>query len=144
MSIRNAGNQNGSDTNTKSDCQRQSHTHLAHDWWRQRDRRLPGEGHAYSVFVIEYSDGCLYFGYTSEIVANRVAELSIQHYSGNPSLFVMEHARRTAYVVRCIASGLEQAEAAALRDALVAQSPEAHTRNARTAVRNPRCQVPKR
>ena len=50
---------------------------FARDWWDDDEtRRLPGEERLNTVFVIEYYDGCKYFGYTKEHVAYRVATLS--------------------------------------------------------------------
>ena len=49
---------------------------FARDWWDDETRRLPGEERLNTVFVIEYYDGCKYFGYTKEYVAYRVATLS--------------------------------------------------------------------
>ena len=49
---------------------------FARDWWDDETRRLPGEERLNNVFVIEYYDGCKYFGYTKEYVAYRVATLS--------------------------------------------------------------------
>ena len=38
--------------------------------------------------------------------------------------FAMEHGRRMVYVVRCVASGMDEGKARALRNLLVSQAPD--------------------
>ncbi len=92
---------------------------VARDWWRANDARLPGEVGGATVFVIEFADGCRYFGYTSESVFFRLGELmgGPFHYGSND--FVVEHGRRMVYLVRCVSSGMDEREARDLRNMLV-------------------------
>ena len=82
-------------------------TDFAKDWWStDRFRLLPGEEDDHSVFVIDFYDRCKYFGYTKESVFYRAASLATHIDSWVPNAFVMEHAQRVPYTIRCIKSGL--------------------------------------
>ena len=49
---------------------------FARDWWRNVDARLlPGEEGRTTVFVVDFHDGCQFFGYTRKSVVARVASL---------------------------------------------------------------------
>ena len=52
---------------------------VARDWWRNVDvRLLPGEEGRTTVFVVDFRDGCQYFGYTRGSVVGRVGSLMIE------------------------------------------------------------------
>ena len=98
---------------------------FARDWWStDRFRLLPGEEDQHTVFVIDFYDRCKYFGYTKESVFHRAASLSAHIDSWAPHAFVMEHAPRVPYTIRCIKSGLNDLHAKRLRNMLVAQAPQ--------------------
>ena len=100
-------------------------TDFARDWWNHdRFRLLPGEEDAHTVFVIDFYDRCKYFGYTKESVFYRAASLATNIDSWAPNAFVMEHAQRVPYTIRCIKSGLNDLQAKRLRNRLVAQAPQ--------------------
>ena len=100
-------------------------TDFARDWWNHdRFRLLPGEEDAHTVFVIDFYDRCKYFGYTKESVFYRAASLATNIDSWAPNAFVMEHAQRVPYTIRCIKSGLNDLQAKRLRNILVAQAPQ--------------------
>ena len=100
-------------------------TDFARDWWNHdRFRLLPGEEDAHTVFVIDFYDRCKYFGYTKESVFYRAASLATNIDSWAPNAFVMEHAQRVPYTIRCIKSGLNDLQAKRLRNMLVAQAPQ--------------------
>ena len=80
---------------------------FARDWWHDDPVcLLPGEEGGHTVFVIEFYDGCKYFGYTRKSVVARVASLM-----------------SVPYVVRCVASNMDQRQGRQLRDLLVARAP---------------------
>ena len=113
---------------------------FARDSWDDDEtRRLPGEERLNTVFVIEYYDGCKYFGYTKDHVAYRVAILSAYIGGWGPTLFVEQHARNVAYVVRCIESNLNDQDAKELRDIMVAQAPEEFHHSSGTTVQPRNC-----
>ena len=100
-------------------------TDFARDWWNHdRFRLLPGEEDAHTVFVIDFYDRCKYFGYTKESVFYRAASLATNIDSWAPNAFVMEHAQRVPYTIRCIKSSLNDLQAKRLRNMLVAQAPQ--------------------
>ena len=98
---------------------------FAIDWWQGDDGRLlPGEASGFTVFVVEFQDGCRYVSCTGLSVFVVLTELmcgSPVHGSGD---FVKEHCREMAYVVRCVASDLAEAAAVELVDRLVLAAPE--------------------
>ena len=97
---------------------------FARDWWHDNPVcLLPGEESGHTVFVIEFYDGCKYFGYTRESVVARVASLMSESGGWGSNAFVREHGGSVPYVVRCVASNLDQRQSRQLRDLLVAQAP---------------------
>lgn len=81
---------------------------FAKNWWNDdKARPLPGEEQDHTVFVIDFYDGCKYFGYTKEFVPYRTASLSAPLGGWGPSVFVQEHAQHVPYVIRCIRSNLD-------------------------------------
>ena len=97
---------------------------VARDWWRNVDARLlPGEEGRTTVFVVDFHDGCQYFGYTRKSVVARVASLMSESGDWGSNAFVRDHGGSVPYVVRCIASNLDQRQGRHLRDLLVAQAP---------------------
>ena len=98
---------------------------FAQDWWSaDRFRALPGEEDQHTVYVIDFYDQCKYFGYTKELVFYRAASLATHIDSWAPHAFVMEHAQRVPYTIRCIKSGLNDLQARRLRKVLVAEAPQ--------------------
>ena len=101
------------------------HAQLARDWWRdERFRQLPGEEGDHTVFVIDFYDGCKYFGYTQEFVARRTASLSTPLEGWGPNVFVQAHAQHVPYVIRCIKSNLDTQAAKELRNQLATEAPD--------------------
>ncbi len=101
---------------------------FASDWWQENDGRLlPGEAGGVTVFVVEFQDGCRYLGHTDPTdssVFERMDDLVASPLDERRSVFVAEHCARMGSVVRCIASNLDVAAAAALRDELVLKAPD--------------------
>ena len=90
---------------------------FARDWWStDRFRLLPGEEDQHTVYVIDFYDQCKYFGYTKELVFYRAASLATHIDSWAPNAFVMEHAQRVPYTIRCIKSGLNDLAGQAVAD----------------------------
>ena len=98
---------------------------FAKEWWStDRFRLLPGEEDDHTVFVIDFYDRCKVFAFTKESVFYRAASLATHINSWAPNVFVMEHAQRVPYTIRCISSGLNDLQARRLRNMLVAQAPQ--------------------
>ena len=98
---------------------------ITRDWWLEDDSRLlPGEEGGATVFVVDFADGCRYCGYTSEGVFSRLGELMGGPFDHGSNEFAMEHGRGMVYLVRCVASGMDEGEARALRNLLVSQAPD--------------------
>ena len=98
----------------------------ARHWWGEDDSRLlPGEEGGSTVFVVDFTDGCRYCGYTSGGVFSRLGELMGGPFDSGSSDFVIEHGRRMVYLVRCVASGMDERKARDLRNLLVSQAPDA-------------------
>ena len=98
---------------------------IAEEWWREDDSRLlPGEEGGSTVFVVDFADGCRYCGYTSAGVFSRLGELMGGPLDHGSNGFVTEHGRRMVYLVRCVASGMDEWKARALRNLLVSQAPD--------------------
>ena len=98
------------------------HVQFAGNWWYDdKARPLPGEECGYTVFVIDFYDGCKYFGCMKEYVAYRAAALSAYIGGWGPNFYVQQ---QVPYVVRCIKSNLNNDDAKELRDMLVAMAPE--------------------
>ena len=115
-------------------------TQFAKDWWSaDRFRLLPGEEGAHTVFAIDFYDRCKYFGYTKELVFYRAASLAAHIDSWAPNAFVMEHAQRVPYTIRCISSGLNDLQARRLRNMLVAQAPQNLLAPRGSIVQTPNC-----
>ena len=97
---------------------------FARDWWHDDPVcLLPGEEGGHTVFVIEFYDGCKYFGYTRKSVFARLASLMSESGGWGSNTFVREHGGSVPYVVRCVASNLDQRQGRQLRDLLVARAP---------------------
>ena len=95
---------------------------VARDWWRDDDARvLPGEESG--TTVVEFQDGCQFFGYTHRNVFVRLGELMGGPLDRGSNDFVREHGRAMAYVVQCVRSSLDRSSARQLRDQLVSQAP---------------------
>ena len=110
-------------------------TQFVHVWWQhdERDGRLPGEDTDHSVFVMDFFDGCKYFGFTSGPSSYRVASLTSHSGGLSPNAFVMEHiGEHVPYTVRCVQSGLTKDAARELRDTMVAQAPNTVQRSGNT------------
>ena len=75
------------------------------------------------MFVVEFQDGCRYFGYTRKNVFGRLSELMGGPLDRGSNDFVREHGQRMVYLVQCVASELERSRAKELRDQLVSQAP---------------------
>ena len=113
---------------------------FARDWWStDRFRTLPGEHDDHTVYVIDFYDQCKYFGYTKELVFYRAASLATHIDSWAPHAFVMEHAQRVPYTIRCIKSGLNDLQARRLRTVLVAQAPQNILTPRGSIVQTPNC-----
>ena len=98
---------------------------FAKEWWStDRFRLLPCEEDQHTVYVIDFYDQCKYFGYTKELVFYRAASLATHIDGWAPNAFVMEHAQRVPYTIRCIKSGLNDLQAKRLRTVLVTQAPK--------------------
>ena len=94
------------------------------EWWENAaGRRLPGENGGFTVFAIEFWDGCQYFDYTQGSVFERVSELGHGPVDVWQDQFVIEHVGQMAYVVRCVASNPGVGDARELRDLLVCEAP---------------------
>ena len=113
---------------------------FARDWWSaDRFRLLPGEEGDHTVFAIDFYDRCKYLGYTKESVFYRAASLAAHIDSWAPNVFVMEHAARVPYTIRCIKSGLNDLQARRLRTVLVAQAPRNLSIPRGSIVQTPNC-----
>lgn len=92
-------------------------------WWENAEaRRLPGEEGEHTVFMIEFWDGCRYFGVTSASILDAVDDLVASPFLDRRSLFVSDHCGRMGYVVKCVGSALAQEVAEQLRADLVRHS----------------------
>ena len=90
---------------------------LARDWWRAADDHLLiGEAGGRTVFVLDFWDGCRYFGYTRGSVFGRLATLLSEPGTFGFNPFVVGHAARVPYLVRCVASRMDERQARELRN----------------------------
>ena len=113
---------------------------LVRDWWGADDAPLlPGEEGGRTVFVVDFWDGCRYFGYIRGNVFGRLARLVNEpgNFGFNP--FVLGHAARVPYLVRCVASRMDEWQARQLRNLLVSKAPEDFTTSNGTTVRAADC-----
>ena len=96
---------------------------LVAEWWEKADgRRLLGEEGGWTVFAIQFWDGCHYFGVTDMSILDAVDDLVAAPFLERRSLFVSDHCGQMGYVVRCVGSDLAQELAEQLRADLVHQS----------------------
>ena len=115
-------------------------THLvARDWWQENDGRLPGEEGGFTVFTIEFWDGCRFFDYTQEGVFERVSEVGFGPVEAWRNRFVVAHAVEMAYIVRCVASDLAVADALELVTRLVVAAPGGMLPMGRGVLEHPEC-----
>ncbi len=95
---------------------------LVAEWWENvAGRRLPGENGGFTVFAIEFWDGCRYVGVTEMRILDAVDDLVASPFLERRSLFVSDHCGQMGYVVRCVGSDLAQELAEQLRSGLVEQ-----------------------
>ena len=111
----------------------------AHTGNRRRARLLPGEAGGVTVFVIDFADGCRFFGYTGSRVFDRVSALVMKRGPYTANVFVSDHAVRVPYVVRCVASGMGRSDARELRDFLVLLGPSRSAGAGRSIVESEDC-----
>lgn len=110
------------------------------EWWENTDgRRLPGEVGAFTVFAVEFGDGCRFFDYVDGDVFDRLTVLMAGPLAGGSDDFVGEHVQRMPYLVRCVASGLDPDCASQLLNQLVSGAPRDVYFVADTAVIVPDC-----
>ena len=113
---------------------------MATEWWREdRKRLLPGEAGGATVFVVEFQDGCCYFGYTGRSVVARLGELLGGSYDWGSDDFMTRHSKEMPYVVRCVASNLDRYQARSLRNLLVSMAPRDDYEGKSTAAVSSRC-----
>ena len=113
---------------------------FARDWWRAADEHLlPGEHGGRTVFVLDFWDECRYFGYTRGSVFGHLVTLLSEAGSFGFNPFVVAHAARVPYLVRCVTSGLDERQARELRNLLVSEAPAQLTRFNGTTVRAADC-----
>ena len=110
------------------------------EWWEHADgRRLPGEEGGYTVFTIDFWDGCRYFDYTQGAVFERVSELGFGPVEVWRNRFVSEHMGQMAYIVRCVALDLAVADALELVTRLVVAAPRGMELRGRGVLEHGRC-----
>ena len=113
---------------------------VARDWWSGADALLlPGEAGGVTVFVIDFADGCRFFGYTGSRVFERVSALVTKRGAYTVNEFVSDHAVQVPYVVRCVASGLGRSDARELRNFLVLLGPSRSAGAGRSVVESACC-----
>ncbi len=94
------------------------------EWWENAEsRRLLGEKGGYTVFAVEFWDGCRFFDYTQGSVFERVSELGFGPVEVWRNNFLSEHMGQMAYVVRCVASDLAVTDALEMVTRLVVAAP---------------------
>ena len=110
------------------------------EWWEHVDgRRLPGEEGGYTVFTIDFWDGCVAFEYTQEGVFERFSELGFGPVEVWRNRFVAAHVVEMAYIVRCVDSDLTVAEAVELVTRLVVAAPAGMVPVGRGALEHAAC-----
>ena len=113
---------------------------VARDWWSGADGRLlPGETGGVTVFVMDFADGCRFFGYTRSRVFDRVSALVTKRGTYAANAFVSDYAVQVPYVVKCVASGLGRGDAWELRDFLVLLGPSRSAGAGRSVVESACC-----
>ena len=113
---------------------------VARDWWLGHSAGLlPGEAGGVTVFVIDFADGCRFFGYTGSRVFDRVSDLATRRGAYKTNAFVSAHAVEVPYVVRCVASGLGRSDARQLRDFLVLLAPSRSAGSGKSVVESECC-----
>ena len=94
------------------------------EWWDSAEgRRILGEKGGYTVFAVEFWDGCRFFDYTQGSVFERVSELGFGPVEVWRNNFVSEHMGQMAYVVGCVAVDLAVTDALELVTRLVVAAP---------------------
>ena len=110
------------------------------EWWENAEgRRLPGEEGGYTVYGIEFWDGCRFFDYTQGSVFERFSELGFGPVEVWRNNFLSEHGRVMAYVVRCVASDLAVTDALELVTRLVVAAPGGMELRGSGALEHPEC-----
>ena len=110
------------------------------EWWENAEgRRLPGEEGGYTVYGIEFWDGCRFFDYTQGSVFERVSELGFGPVEVWRNNFLSEHMGQMAYVVRCVASDLAVTDALELVTRLVVAAPGGMELRGSGALEHPEC-----
>ena len=113
---------------------------ISRDWSHyDSGRLLPGEEGGYTVFAVEFWDGCRFFDYTQGSVFERVSELGFGPVEVWRNNFLSEHMGQMAYVVRCEASSLAVADALELVTRLVVAAPGGMELRGSGALEHPEC-----
>ena len=108
-------------------------------WFEDAVRMLPGELGGATVFEIRFWDGCRYLGHTDSSVFECVDDLVASPFGERRSAFVAEHCARMGSVVRVVASDLDPAAAAELRDEIFSTrvAPRCQSRRSLHSLRSP-------
>ena len=110
------------------------------EWWEHAaGGRLPGEEGEFTVFAVEFWDGCVAFEYTQGSVFERVSELGFGPVEVWRNPFVAAHAVEMAYIVRCVDSAITVAEAVELVTRLVVAAPAGMVPVGRGALEHAAC-----
>ena len=131
------------DENLKKDCMAGGSAVLegvVRAWWQGNDGRpLPGVGSGFTVFAVEFWDGCRFFDYTEGSTFERVSELGFGPVEVWRNNFLSEHMGQMAYVVRCVVSDLARAAAVELVIRLVVAAPRGMELRGSGALEHPEC-----
>ena len=131
------------DENLKKDCMAGGSAVLegvVRAWWQGNDGRpLPGVGSGFTVFAVEFWDGCRFFDYTDGNVFERVSELGFGPVEIWRKPFVSEHMGQMAYVVWCVSCDLAQVDAVELVNRLVVAAPGGMELRGSGALEHPEC-----
>ena len=110
------------------------------EWWEHAEvRRLPGEEGEFTVFTLEFWDGCRFFDYTQGGAFERVSELGFGPVEVWRNRFVAAHAVEMAYIVRCVASNLDVTDAVELVTRLVVAAPAGMELRGNGVLEHPEC-----
>lgn len=110
------------------------------EWWENAEgRRLLGEKGGYTVFAVEFWDGCRFIDYTEGSVFERVSELGFGPVEVWRNNFLSEHMGQMAYIVRCVDSDLTVAKAVELVTRLVVAAPAGMVPVGRGALEHAAC-----